>query len=746
MILFAILLVSAGVMQAQWTPGGNSTTADIARTGKVGVMTTGTPSSQFHVFTATSMDGIAVDGSNNPAINFRNSGSIKGYLGLATSANAFFTGSVANDLILRSEGGKIHLGQGSAAPTMTIAGSNVGIGIMAPYYPFHISTTNADTTGGAAQSGGNRNWQAASEEDLLVKPTAAQASGATRIGHVAWAKTDPLNTYSIFDVRGADGYAENYGSGSVNSLTGNLGWAYNANTSAHLANIMGVSAFTETDGGTVDTIINLNTWGAVSVGATATAQYGIFNWASAGGQVGTQYGIYSLVNGNATTRYGLYLDSAAASVTNDYGIYQNANTARNYFAGNVGIGTSPTSSSLTVNGEVYAQSIRFPDQTTLSSGAVASVSANNIASGNFGACCSGGNFSFPAQLGVGTTTPGLALDVKSPGIGWPATGGATQTGILRLSQAAGAGVLDFGIAGTTQLGAWLQATASNSLGSRYDILLNPMGGNVGIGIQGAAKAALSVAGGVGLGQQIGVLGNAGSLGNKPGLFLGTNTSFNGTGATAYFGFTAALQGPSDQPNLYISDFGIVGSSVSDTHRFLRIGYNTADDPSQPFNSKVAIDTYTGDITTSGTITGAKVINAVFQDVAEWVPATEVLPPGTVVVLNPAKGSEVGPSKTAYDTTVAGVVSAHPGIVLGTEAADKAQIATTGRVRVKVDASRNRIRVGDLLVTSDVAGTAMRSVPVDVAGIQMHRPGTIIGKALEPLDAGIGEILVLLSLQ
>ena len=41
---------------------------------------------------------------------------------------------------------------------------------------------------------------------------------------------------------------------------------------------------------------------------------------------------------------------------------------------------------------------------------------------------------------------------------------------------------------------------------------------------------------------------------------------------------------------------------------------------------------------------------------------------------------------------------------------------------------------------------MKSEPVDVAGIQMHRPGTIVGKALEPLLGGEGEILVLLSLQ
>lgn len=35
---------------------------------------------------------------------------------------------------------------------------------------------------------------------------------------------------------------------------------------------------------------------------------------------------------------------------------------------------------------------------------------------------------------------------------------------------------------------------------------------------------------------------------------------------------------------------------------------------------------------------------------------------------------------------------------------------------------------------------------DVSGIRMHRPGTLIGKALEPWARGSGEILVLLSLQ
>jgi hypothetical protein len=41
---------------------------------------------------------------------------------------------------------------------------------------------------------------------------------------------------------------------------------------------------------------------------------------------------------------------------------------------------------------------------------------------------------------------------------------------------------------------------------------------------------------------------------------------------------------------------------------------------------------------------------------------------------------------------------------------------------------------------------MKSIPVEFAGRQMHMPRTIIGKALEPLEKGKSEILVLLGLQ
>lgn len=159
----------------------------------------------------------------------------------------------------------------------------------------------------------------------------------------------------------------------------------------------------------------------------------------------------------------------------------------------------------------------------------------------------------------------------------------------------------------------------------------------------------------------------------------------------------------------------------------------------------ATSSFSGNVTVIGTMT-AGTVYAKYQDVAEWVPASESMPAGTVVVISDATNNTVTPSTSAYDTGVAGVVSPTPGLLLGMASDSKAKIATTGRVKVRVDASKYPIRKGDLLVTSDRPGMAMKSEPLDVGGTKIHRPGTLIGKALEPLAGGEGEILVLLSLQ
>lgn len=140
------------------------------------------------------------------------------------------------------------------------------------------------------------------------------------------------------------------------------------------------------------------------------------------------------------------------------------------------------------------------------------------------------------------------------------------------------------------------------------------------------------------------------------------------------------------------------------------------------------------------------IAAKYQDVAEWVPSHESLKAATVVIIDSASLNHVMASTRSYDTRVAGVVSAQPGLLLGEAGDGKVKIATTGRVKVKVDATAGPIETGDLLVSSDVRRVAMKSEPVDLGGVQIHRPGTLVGKALEPLESGRGEILVLLSLQ
>jgi len=155
---------------------------------------------------------------------------------------------------------------------------------------------------------------------------------------------------------------------------------------------------------------------------------------------------------------------------------------------------------------------------------------------------------------------------------------------------------------------------------------------------------------------------------------------------------------------------------------------------------------TGNIKVTGNIDVGGNINAKYQDMAEWVESSQELSAGTVVVLDRTKNNQVVASTKSYDSRVAGVISLKPGIALGEQGEGHVLVATTGRVRVKVDASNGPIEIGDLLVTSDMPGVAMKSAPIDFAGAQIHRPGTLLGKALEPLAKGTGEILVLLSLQ
>ena len=85
-------------------------------------------------------------------------------------------------------------------------------------------------------------------------------------------------------------------------------------------------------------------------------------------------------------------------------------------------------------------------------------------------------------VGIGTATPTGKLHVFGyTASSFPATTGTAQTGLItRLQNCDTNGILDIGMnAGS---GAWLQATNITNLASNYPLLLNPNGGNVGIGM------------------------------------------------------------------------------------------------------------------------------------------------------------------------------------------------------------------------------------------------------------------------
>jgi hypothetical protein len=144
------------------------------------------------------------------------------------------------------------------------------------------------------------------------------------------------------------------------------------------------------------------------------------------------------------------------------------------------------------------------------------------------------------------------------------------------------------------------------------------------------------------------------------------------------------------------------------------------------------------------ITG--VINMARADYAEdfTVSNTAGVEPGMVMVLD--EDGSVRISDQAYDTRVAGVVSGagdyRPAVVLDHDNSlpNRLPISLMGKVYCMVDASESCIGIGDLLTTSTVPGHAMK------AADPSRSIGSVIGKALRPLDKGRGLIPVLVRLQ
>jgi hypothetical protein len=151
---------------------------------------------------------------------------------------------------------------------------------------------------------------------------------------------------------------------------------------------------------------------------------------------------------------------------------------------------------------------------------------------------------------------------------------------------------------------------------------------------------------------------------------------------------------------------------------------------------------------SGNLFAAGTLNPNGADYAELVAVTgkqNDYQPGDVLVIDAYADRQVTLSHEPYATNVAGVFSTKPGI-LGTaremsEATDEEiPVAMVGIVPCKVSAENGPIRRGDLLVTSSTPGYAMRATD------RSRIAGAILGKAMEPLQEGLGIIQIIVSPQ
>jgi hypothetical protein len=151
-------------------------------------------------------------------------------------------------------------------------------------------------------------------------------------------------------------------------------------------------------------------------------------------------------------------------------------------------------------------------------------------------------------------------------------------------------------------------------------------------------------------------------------------------------------------------------------------------------------------------TGGSVVTPVLQitggsDVAEPFPMSQQnIPKGSVLIIDEQTPGQLKESERAYDTRVAGIVSGANGVNPGISLSQRGvleggqDVALTGRVYVRADASYGPIKPGDLLSTSETPGHAMK------ANDPTKAQGAILGKAMSALPTGTGMVLALVSLQ
>lgn len=256
---------------------------------------------------------------------------------------------------------------------------NVGIGTNNPSYKLHVEESKTDTLGThyMVEKAFTATVSAASSATFIADNSVVSNTGSTNdISQMVASRTVATNASSttVTNNSGVLAFAENVSTGTVVSSIGINSWSRNT-SSGSITNSKGIVGISQnSNSGTVTAAIGVQ--GIVRNEITAskiTSAYGVYaslyNSATSGG------------GGYITNTYGVYIDDVTSGEQTNtaFGLYQVDADAHNYFAGNLGIGTTLPDEKLHITGNIKVDGQLYVDQTlTASSTTAVDFNSSNV--------------------------------------------------------------------------------------------------------------------------------------------------------------------------------------------------------------------------------------------------------------------------------------------------------------------------------------------------------------------------------